>query len=514
MSSIKKTAIIITIITLICKLFGFAREIVLAYFFGTSYIVDSYLMASSIPGILFGWIASIALSYTPIYTEIKENSGKDKSKEFTNSILSLVLIISAICVFVGTIFSKQIVSLTAPGFSGDVFTLTAKYFTVAIWTILFVAPIQVLTAYLNCNNKFILSNSATLVISSIQLVFIIIAGYLGIELLIYGIVVANLLHFVIVCYFAIKEGLKIKFSIKITDEIKNAFIIVIPIFISSMIDQVNKFIDKSFASGLIEGSIAALNYANILQGFIFSIFTIAITTMIYPMLSQAVAERNTEKVKTIFSSGINIIILLFVPITIGSILLAKPSISFVFERGEFDSASLVMTSSAFIMYGIGLLALALRDVITKVFYSMRDTKSTLYIGAFTVTLNILFNIALIRPMGHNGLALATSLSSIISIPMFFTVLRKKLGPLGLKNTLILFIKASLATAVMGVIVYFGYNYVSSILGIGKFRVLISIGVSAVVGGVIYFLLMILMKVKEMDFFVDIIKNIFLKLKTL
>ena len=509
--SIKKTAIIITIISLICKLFGFGREIVLAYFFGTSYVVDAYLMASAIPGILFGWIASIAISYTPIYTDIRENMGQDKSKEFTNNIISLIMVVSVVCVLFGIVFSKQIVRLTAPGFTGDVFNLTANYFYVSIWTILFIAPIQILTAYLNCHNKFTLSNSATLVISSVQLVFIIIAGFFGIELLIYGVVVANTLHFIIVFIIAWKHGLKIIFNISFTPEVKKAFIIVIPIFISSMIDQLNKFIDKSFASGLVEGSIAALNYANILQGFIFTIFTIAITTMIYPMLSQAVAEKNITKVKDIFSKGTNIIIILFVPITIGSIILAQPTISFVFKRGEFGSASTMMTVSAFIMYSIGLLAVALRDVITKVFYSMQDTKPTLYIGAFAVILNILFNLIFIKPMGHSGLALATSLSAIISIPLFFIVLRKKLGALGLKNTTNLFIKSCISTAVMGVVVYFGYNWLSGVLGGGKLSILLSLVLSAGVGGIIYFALMIVLKVKEMNFFTDIIKNVASKL---
>jgi len=300
--------------------------------------------------------------------------------------------------------------------------------------------------------------------------------------------------------------------LEITQEIKQAFIIVIPIFISSMIIQINTFIDKSFASRLVEGSIAALNYSGILRGFIYTIFTIAIITVIYPMLSQAVAEKNISKIKDIFSKGSSIIIILFVPITIGAIILAQPAISFVFERGEFSSTSTLMTTSAFVMYSISLLACALQDIITKVFYSMQDTKSILYIGAFAVGLNIIFNIILVKPMGHAGLALATSLSTIISIPLFFIVLRKKLGPLGLKNTMILFVKSILATAVMAIVVYFGYNYLYSALGSGKFSMLLSICLSAGLGGILYFILMIAFKVNEMDFFTDIIKKIYAKLK--
>lgn len=511
MSSLKKTALIITIISLICKLFGFGREIVLAYFFGTSFIVDAYLMASSIPGILFGWLTSLSVSFTPIYTDIREKHGIEKSKQFTNSIMSLVFVIAIVCIFIALIFNRQIVSITASGFEGEVFKLTSQYLTVSIWTILFIAPIQILTAYLNCNNGFIQSSVATLVISSAQLVTIILAGIFDSLLLIYGVLISNILHFLIVYIFSYKNNFRLKPKLAFTPEIKQAFVILIPIFISSMINQISSFIDKSFASGLVEGSIAALNYGAIMYGFIFSIFSIAITTMIYPMLSQAAAEGNMIKLKDIFSKGSNITIIMFVPITIGAIILAKPAISFAFERGEFGNSSAIMTTSAFIMYSVGLLAVALRDVIIKVFYSMKNTKSTLFISAIALALDIVFNIILIKPMGHAGLALGTSLSAIITIPIFFIVLRKKLGALGLKNTMILFVKSCTSTIVMGIVVYFGFNLISDALGSGKLSTLLSIILSAGIGGIIYFILMILLKVKEMDFFTDIIKKLCYKL---
>lgn len=511
MSTLKKTAIVITIITLISKLIGFGREIVLAYFFGTSFVVDSYLMASAIPMILFGWLTSISLSFTPIYTSIRERLGEEKSKIFTNSIMSLTFLVAFICILLGLIFNNQIVSISAPGFKGKVFDLTSSYLKVSIWVTLFIAPIQILTSFLNCNNKFIQSNIATLVISSTQVIFIFMAGIFNNSILIYGIILSNILHFVLVYAFSKKIDFRLKFKFVITPEIKQAFIIVIPIFISSMIEQINTLVDKSFASGLLEGSIASLNYGYVFRTFIFTVFSVAITTMIYPMLSQAIAKKDIENVKNLFSNAINIIIILFVPITIGAIILATPAISFAFERGEFVNSSTIMTTSAFIMYSIGLLPIALRDVITKVFYSMQDTKSTLYIGMFTVLLNIIFNIILIKSMGHSGLALATSLSSIISIPLFFIVLRKKIGALGLKNTSILFLKSCIATAFMGVVVYFGFNYLSSFLGSGKINTLLSIILSTGIGGIIYFTLMIILKVKEMDFFTDIIKKVVSKL---
>lgn len=511
MSSLKKTALIITIISLICKLFGFGREVVLAYFFGTSFVVDAYLMASSIPAILFGWLESLSVSFTPIYTDIREKHGKEKSKQFTNITMSLIFVIAMICIGITLIFNRQIVSIAASGFKGEVFELTSRFLNISVWIVFFITPIKILIAYLNCNDGFIQSSVSTLVVSSIQLLTIVFAGLFNNMLLIYGILISNIIHFIVVYIFSYKKGFKLKPKLIFVPEIKQSLIIVVPIFISSMILQIGNFMDKSFASILAEGSIAALSYGHIMFNFIFSIFSVAITTMIYPMLSQSTAEGNMEKLKNIFSKGTNITMILFMPITVGAIILAKPAISFVFERGEFGASSTMSTTSAFIMYTIGLLAVALREVIIKVFYSLKETKATMFISILALGLDLMFNIILIKPMGHAGLALGTSLSAIITIPIFFIVLRKKLGSLGLKSTLILFLKSCISALVMGIIVYFGFNYLSVAFGVGKMGMILSIILSAGFGGMIYFIVMIIFKIKEMGFFTDIIKKFISKI---
>ncbi len=512
MSSIKKTAIIITIITLISKILGFGREIVLAYFYGTSYIVDAYIMAITIPTIIFGWLSTMAISYTPIYTEIHINDGYKKSISFSNNMISIVLIFSLISIVICFLLNNKLVSMLAPGFQGETFNLTSNFLNISIFSLVFSSILQIFTAYLNCNNKFIESSFSMLFFSSTQIIFIIVSGTINLGFLIYGYLMATIMQFIYVYIFSYKVGYRFKFDVKITEEIKKSFRLVVPIFISNALIQINSFVDKSFASSLAVGSISALNYANILRIFIYTIFTISITTLIYPLLSKYIAERDMSSVKEIFSKSINLIIILFVPITLGIILLATPAIEFVYQRGEFSSSSTLLTSSAFIMYSIGLLPLAFTEVITKVFYSMQDTKSVMYISTINVILNVLLNIIFIKPLKHSGLALATSLSSMITLPVLFFILRKKIGPLGFKNSAILLIKSFISTVVMGAIVYFVYKYLSIILDYGKLGILLSLSISVLVGGIVYFVIMIILKVKEIDFFIDIIHSIFKFLK--
>ena len=511
MSNIKKTALIITIISLGSKLLGFFREVVLAYFYGTSYVVDAYLMAIAIPSIIFGWLTSLSVSYTPIYTDIRVKLGEDKSTKFTDNIISIAVTLSFVCAMLGMIFSKQLVDIAAPGFEGEVYDLTNWFVKISVFSTVFTVFAQILMSYLNCNDKFIQSNISTLVISSTQLLVIYLSSKLGKEVLIFGTVMSNFVQLVVLYVFSSRNGYRFKYELKITPEIKQAFVILIPIFISSMLDQINNFVNKAFASGLGEGSVSALNYSAVIRTFIFYVFTIAITTMIYPMLSKSMAENDLKTVKRTIAKSVDIIIILFVPITIGAFLLSEPAVSFIYERGEFGHDSTLMTSMALQMYSLGLVALALRNVITKVFYSMQDTKSTMYISVFTVGLCVLFSAILIKLMGHVGLALASSLAETLTIPLFFYFLHKRLGSLGMKNSLNILIKSSISSAVMGAVVYFVFKYASAALAGGKLFTLLSMIISAAAGVLVYFALMVIMKVKEMDFFTDIIKNVWHKI---
>lgn len=505
MSNIKTTAIIITIISLGSKLIGFAREIVLAYFYGTSYVVDAYLMAISIPGIIFGWIVSLSVSYTPIYTELRVKMGENNAKRYNNNIISIAITISVICAFIGVIFSKQLVSLAAPGFEGEVYNLTERFLKVTVFSISFNVFAQILISYLNCNNKFVASNISTLIISSTQLLVIYISSIFGKEILIYGTILSYIAQLLLLLFFSYKNGYVYKYELKITSEIKQAFIILIPIFISSMIIQINSFVNKAFASNLAEGSISALNYSGVIRIFIFYIFTVAITTIIYPMLSSSMAKNDIDTIKRLVSKATDIILILFIPISIGAIILSEPAIYFVYQRGEFSHQSTLMTSVALQMYSIGLAAVALRDVLTKVFYSMKETKSIMYISFVTVLVCIALSALLIKPMGHAGLALAASLSDIITLPLFFYFLRSRLGNLGLKSSLTILIKSCISSVIMGIVVYFTFNYLNIELGTSKIITLLSIVVSAAAGAIIYFVLMLLLKVEQMNYFTDLVK---------
>ena len=156
-----------------------------------------------------------------------------------------------------------------------------------------------------------------------------------------------------------------------------------------------------------------------------------------------------------------------IPATVGLIVLAKPIVEIAFQRGGFDATATIMTSQALIFYSLGLVAMALRLLITRVYYSLQDTKTPMINGAMSVGLNIVLNLILVKFMAHAGLAFATSIATTIATLLMFYGLKKKIGSLGAKSYIFTFIKSGLASVVMGGVAYFTYHGLYGLLGVSK-----------------------------------------------
>ena len=294
--------------------------------------------------------------------------------------------------------------------------------------------------------------------------------------------------------------------------IKKVLYLCLPVFIGVAINDLNSIIDRTLASSLVSGSISALNYANRLNSLILGVFISAITTVIFPLLAKEFNNNNIEGMKKVMAYGVNMILLITIPATVGLIVLAKPIVEVAFERGEFDAVATIMTSQALIFYSLGLVAMSLRLLITKVYYSLQDTKTTMINGAISVGFNIVLNLILVKFMAHAGLAFATSIATTIATLLMFYGLKKKIGSLGTKNYIITFAKSGLASAIMGVVAYVIYNVLYDTLGVSKLSNLISLLSAAGVGVIIYGVLCYVFGIEEVREIVEKVKKIIIKRK--
>src|SRR5690625_3882175 len=258
-----------------------------------------------------------------------------------------------------------------------------------------------------------------------------------------------------------------------------------PVLVSVAIADLNNMIDKSMASSLVEGSVSALNYANVLNNVVLSVFVTAIVTVIFPMLSKEANSENYAGLKKMMHTSLNIVLLITIPAAIGMIVLATPAVKFAYQRGEFGETAAMMTSSALVFYSLGLVGNGFKAMLTRVFYSLKDTKTPMINSAYALGLNFIFNLILVQFMGHKGLALATSISASVTAIILLLSLRKKIGNLGLRAMAQSSVKILISSLIMGVTVYFTYHSLMTALSPSRLVELILVFLTVLIGITIY-----------------------------
>lgn len=425
MRNVTQTAFLMAVLILISKLFGFIREMIIANFFGASFIVDAYVMASAIPGILFGGIfVSIATAYMPLYSKTVEDHGEARGNKFTSGVINLLLIFSICASIFGILFSDQIVSLFASGFSGDTAALTSFFVKVTFTYTLFSSIAGVLDSYLQYKGVFLSQIIAGYAQNAMIIVVIIICAFTSYYYMAFGMLLGVACRFLIVAFVAKRKSFQYKLTFQFKGEVNNIALLALPVFIGSSIQQISTFVDKTLASGLPEGSVAALNYAMLLIVLITTLTSGILTTIVYPKITQANSLEAYDRLNSIVCSGINLIIIIAAPCALGAIVYCNQIVQVVYERGAFDSNATSLTSSAFAFYAIGLVFLAINDLLTKTYYSMHDMKLPMIFSGVSVIIDIILNLILVRFMAHNGLALATSVGFMMNTFLLFFGLKK------------------------------------------------------------------------------------------
>lgn len=508
MSKVAKATIELMLATIIAKVLGFGRELVLASAYGASMYSDTYLTAMNIPVVIFAIIGTtLATVLIPLYFEVNNELGENNALNFTNNVFNIVIVLCILLAIIGLIFTAQLVKMFAVGFEGETLNIAIHFTRFTIISIVFTGLSYVMTAYLQIKNNFTIPGLASVPKNIIIIISIILSVKYNPYIMIWGTLLGIATEFIFQLPFAIKNGYKYQPYINIKDKyIKKMSWLIGPVLIGVAVNQINTMVDRTLASTLVEGSISALNYANKLNGFVMALFITSVAAVIYPMLSKLSSEDNKEKLTISVVQSIDSVILLVIPISVGAIVLATPIVKLLFQRGEFDARATSMTAIALIMYSIGMVAFGLRDILGKVFYALQDTKTPMINGAIAMAMNIVLNIILVKYLQLAGLALATSISAIVCIFLLFGSLKRKIGYFGQDKIIKTTIKSIISAFVMGVVTYFVYNIVSNLLGLGFVKEATSLAISIGVGAITYGILVVVLKVDEIDVITDMVKK--------
>ncbi|MGI6726998.1 MAG: murein biosynthesis integral membrane protein MurJ [Anaerovoracaceae bacterium] len=503
MRTAAKTAAMMAILTLGLKGLGFLREVFMAGFFGTSYITDAYVMASSIPGIIFaGVFTSVAVSYMPIFSQIVEKQGIEKGNRFTNEAINLIMVVAFFLSVLGIIFSDQVVSIFAVGFKGQTAALTSFYLKITFLYVVFTAVSGILEAYLQYRGSFLKPILAGYLQSGFVLIAIVISAYYSHYFLAWGLLIGSALRTVAIVHVAGKKGFSYKLTVKISNSAKQIAILAVPVFIGSTVNQINSFVDKMLASGLDEGSVSALNYGYLLITLITSLTITIVVTIIYPKLTQAVALKERDNFNDAINKGFNINLIIGLPCSLGAMLYSQPAVQLIFERGAFDAASTALTGSAFFYYSIGLTFIGINALLVKVYYAMQDMKHPVICGVFGAATNIILNLLLVDTMAHRGLALATSIAAIVNSVLLYQILQKKYPHVRVVND-----RAKLGKIILSATASVGISWAvyAPLAKIAAVPNIVTLGLAVIVACLVYLLSLKMFKVEEIDMLKQVIK---------
>lgn len=504
----KSVAIIITF-TIASKLLGFVREALIAAKFGSGAETDTFFIALTAIALFTKMItSSINTTMIPVLSAVETIEGKKGKVDHTNNLINIISLISLIIIFIAWVLAPFILKILAYGFEGDQFKQAVSMMRIGLPSILLAGILGTYRGYLHSELMFTESAATNFPVNFIYITFLLfLSGIFGIK----GLMVTSVLATVGQISLQIPGIRKAGYRYKYVLDFKDRYVIKIlnlvpPVLISAVVSDFNAIIDKSMASTLVDGSISALNYANIIKGLTTSIFISAITTVIYPMFSQEANKENYDSFKKVIINGINIILLITVPATVGMIVLANPIVKVAFQRGAFDSTATYMTMGALVFYSIGLTAISVKSLLNRAFYSLQDTKTPMINGFISLGINLVLNLVLINSMAHRGLALATSISAIVTTLFLLYKLRKKIGHFGFLQSVKCGAKSLFASAVMGIIVYFLYKVLIGIMGGGGPMELIALMATVGVGALAYLLIIYSFRIKEVEWIIKVVKG--------
>ncbi len=504
-----KSVVVIIAFSLASKALGFIREMLIAAKFGSGLETDTFFIAVTAIGLFTSMITtSINTTMIPVLSEIEAVEGKTGKRDHTNNLLNIIILLSVASIIIAWILAPYILKLLATGFEGEQYTLAVLMMRIGLPAILFASVQGVFRGYLQSELLFTESAAAQFPFNLVYITFLLfLSGTFGIKGLMVTSVIAVASQITLQIPGIRSLGYRYNFKINLKDNyMKKIVYLIPPVLISATISDINNIVDKSMASVLVEGSISALQYASRLNSLIRGTFITAITTVIYPMLSKEANKDSYSSLKKVVIKGINVVLLITIPATVGMIVLSKPIVRVAFERGAFDSTATFMTIGALIFYALGLTGMAVKSLLNRVFYSLQDTKTPMINSFISLGINIALNLILIKYMAHRGLALATSISAVVTTLFLIVKLRNKIGSLGIMLSVKCLIKTLIAAIIMGVAVYLLNSILLKGIGASTLKEAMVLTISIGLGALIYSGLIYIFRIEEVEWILSVVRE--------
>ena len=417
--------------TIISRLLGYLRDVLIAIFLGTGFLADAFFVAFRIPNTFRRLFAegTFNAAFIPSYTsELVKN--KSKSNKFANQIFNLLFISLFFLVLIIEIFMPMFVGLIAPGFVQDSkkIELAISLTRITFPFLMFVSLSSFFAAILNSHNKFAAASAAPIILNLFLICILFFGKYLNDELvyyLSYGVSLAGLFQLLFLYKF-VKKFYDLNFSLqfRLNNNVKNFFKKLLPSIFSSGVTQINILIGTIIAS-FQTSAVSYLYYADRVYQINLAIAGIAIGVVVLPQLSKYVHLNKKHKIEKIQNKALELSMFLSLPAAVALIVGSKEIISALFGYGSFSENAVLNSSKALYFFGLGLPAFAMIKVFSTFFFANHDTKTPFYISLFAVILNVIISVYYFKIIGFIIIPIATTISSWFNAIILFIFLRNR-----------------------------------------------------------------------------------------
>ena len=459
--NIARAAGVLGAATMLSRIMGMVRDMVVSRLFGAGLYTDAFFAAFQIPNMLRRFFAEGALTaaFVPTFSEWYANKGKEETRALANVCFTLLTLVMATITILGIIFSPQIVHLMFPGFAENPEKLSVTIFLNRLMFpyIFFVSLVALCMGILNTLRHFFTPAISTVFLNLSMILSALLLHdrfQVPIVSLAVGVLIGGVLQLALQIPVLCRMGFSVRPNFNFAHPaLKRITLLMGPSIFGVGVYYLNITVGSILASLLAEGSVSYLYYAQRLFEFPQGIFTVSVAQAVLPSMSRQAAAGDMDAMKESLSYGVRLTLFVTIPAMVGLIFCATPIFSLLFMGGAFDYAKAVNCGIALLYYSLGLTFVALVRVLVPAFYAMKDTRTPVMIAFAAFLLNLLFSLALMGPLLHGGLALASSLSALGNMLLLVWFLKKKIGPFGGRAIMLSGGKGILASIPMAAAVY-------------------------------------------------------------
>lgn len=418
--------------TMISRIFGFLRDMVTAHLFGAGAAFDAFSVAFKIPNFMRRLFAegSFSQAFVPVLSEYQKKQTKEEIQQFINAMAGTLGMVLLVFTVLGVLAAPLIVRVFAPGFetAGDRYDLAVAMLRITFPYLFLISLTAFSGAILNTYSRFWVP-AFTPVLLNIAMISAAIVfsphAKTPIITLAWGVFAAGVLQLLFQWPFLRQLRLLPKPTLAFNDPgVRRVLKLMVPALFGVSVGQINLLVDTLFASILTIGSVSWLYYSDRLMEFPLGVFGVAISTVILPNLSRNHATQSKAAYSLTLDWAIRTVLLIGVPAAVMMAVLAGPMLSTLFQYGRFNAHSVLMSSQSLTAFSLGIIPFMLVKIFVSGFYAKQDMKTPVKVGVVAMVANMIFNLILIWPFAHAGIALATSLSAMINAGCLLYLLRK------------------------------------------------------------------------------------------